>query len=170
VNRYADVEHLVPRHLRITKLYDNAPFEPVQPVSKSSPPAEYCRTPIDVESLFRIQSDVSFERSDIALWAGSYGDFEYAHARMMSRYLQAALIQTMKHTVDQPSGVIQIHPALKLMTGDKSLTPKKAYDLIKQILAPLEPELAGVLKDAYDKAVSNRGKPKLHHFPRKRTF
>ena len=85
----------------------------------------------------------------------------------MSRYLLAAVQATKRCTPKCPQGIIQIHPAAKLATGDDSLSASKAADLFKRLLGPLEDELQGELKEAWEKAVSLRprtGKAKPDSF------
>jgi hypothetical protein len=57
-----------------------------------------------------------------------------------------------------PEGQIQIHPAVKLITGDSNLTASKAADVVKRLLGPIEDELSGDLAEAY--ATSIRLRPK----------
>ena len=77
---------------------------------------------------------------------------------LVARLLAAALEATKRRTPERPSGVVQIHPAAKLATGDAGLTAVKAADLFKRLLGPLESELDGDLLEAYQ--VSLRLRPK----------
>ena len=77
---------------------------------------------------------------------------------MIARLLGAALEATKRRTPEQPNGILQIHPAAKLATGDPDLTAVKAADLIKRLLGPLEDKLEGDLLEAYQ--ISIRLRPK----------
>lgn len=57
---------------------------------------------------------------------------------------------------EHPEGVLRIHPAVKLITGDTGLSASKAADVIKRLLQPLEDELDGELRKALDIALRLR--------------
>lgn len=159
VNRHPDVEHLVPGHLRIAA--DTTVRESSAPISQSminASSVSLTDVATDLSALLRVQSGVNFAQSGIATWSGRLADLQEAQAWVLARYLQAALDATKRRTPEHPEGLIQIHPAIKLMTGDATLTASKAADLIKRLLAPLENELEGDLRDAL--AVALRLRPR----------
>ena len=84
------------------------------------------------------------------------GELQHEHARLVGRMLQAALEATKRRTPERPDGIIQIHPALKLLTGNSALTASKAADVLKRLLGPLENELEGDLREALAIAVRLR--------------
>jgi len=77
---------------------------------------------------------------------------------LLARYLQAALDATRRRTPEHPEGLLQIHPAVKLISGDKGLSASKAVDIIKRLLRPLEHELDGDLREAL--AIALRLRPR----------
>jgi len=171
VNSNPDVEHLVPRHLVMTSQLDKSE---IQVPATHNPSKEMQKrddlVPVtDLDAILKMQSDVHFGMDNINQWAGCLGDVEDANLRLLANCLKASLNATKDRTVN-PNGIIQIHPALKLMTGDSTLTAVEAYDIIKRILGPFEDELEDDLRDAYNQTIHQRGKPRKRRLlPRKRT-
>lgn len=160
VNRHPDVEHLVPGHLRIG---DSASVRALPAVQQYQlpPPADEIRGPsLDGElgNLLEFQGKVRFLQDDIALWSGRLADLQASQARVLARYLEAALVATKRRSPEYPEGRIQIHPAVKLMTGNSGLTASKSADVIKRLLGPLESELDGDLREAL--ATATRLRPR----------
>jgi sirohydrochlorin ferrochelatase len=79
-------------------------------------------------------------------------------ARVSARYLLAALEATKRRTPAHPEGVLRIHPAVRLLTGETALSTSKAADIIKRLLSPIESELTGDLLLAY--SIATRLRPK----------
>ena len=159
VNRHPDMEHLVPGHLRLGSGMRHAGMPPRPLAEEASPPAVAEETVNDGDPLrewLEIQSRLCFDPQQTGLWAGRLDELQRAHYRLMARYLLAAVQATKRCTPKCPLGIIQIHPAAKLATGDDSLSASKAADLFKRLLGPLEDELEGELKEALEKAVSLR--------------
>ena len=157
VYRHPDVEHLVPSHLRITgKPTGRQPtLGEAQPDARLQP-VQLPESTADLASLLTMQAEVRFDPGDIAEWSGRLKEVQHVHAWLLARYLQAALEATRRRTPEHPEGLIQIHPAVKLITGDTSLTASKAADVIKRLLRPLENELEGDLREALDIALRLR--------------
>lgn len=160
VNRHADVEFLVPNHLRIGNEHKGPKAEGKEPETDSpaATPDSSKRTDDALNDLLRLQNSLTFDASQAAHWAGRLDDFQLTHAKFIARYLQAALVATRRITPENPSGKIQIHPAIKLITGDAGISASKAADLIKRLLAPIEAELDGDLREAYQIALRLRPK------------
>ena len=156
VNRQPDVEHLVAPHLRIEG--EPAPAAP-GPATKrrGQAPAPAVSEDAIAGLLTRIKA-CEFPSKDIGKWAGQLHDLQREHAWLLARYLQAALDATRRRTPEAPEGQIQIHPAVKMITGDSSLTATKAADVVKRLLNPLAAELTGDLAEAYITAVRLRPK------------
>lgn len=163
VNRYPDVEHLVGGHLRIAaqasaKLQDG----PSVPFSNRLEGLVRDDSASGFSTILKSLSDIRFDQIDIAHWAGRLIALQHTQAWVQARYLLAAIQATKRRTPEHPEGVIQIHPAIKLLTGDKGMTASKAADVIKRILGPLEDELNGDLREALAVAVRLRPKsPKI---------
>jgi DNA-binding NtrC family response regulator len=159
VNRYPDVEYLVPGHLRIapemlrslgTASVPNSE-KPVGFPKQSDPTA-------DLPALLSMQAEVRFDHQKIGQWSGRLTELQHGQAWVLARYLEAALDATKRRTAEHPEGVVQIHPAVKLMMGDRTLTASKAADVIKRVLGPLDGELDGHLREAL--AVATRLRPR----------
>lgn len=157
VNRHADVEFLVPGHLRIGR-------ERRGEEGAGQTPESVVRTGIIVtsasktglEKFLDLHDSVNFNPREAAQWAGRLNDLQLAQTRLLARYLQAALAATKRRTPGNPSGQVQIHPAIKLITGDSTITASRAADLIKRLLGPIEAELEDELREAYEIALRLR--------------
>jgi transcriptional regulator with AAA-type ATPase domain len=159
VNRHADVEFLVPGHLRIGTHRRTGSVKSGAPLDESRLGSDEFETgETGLAGLLEFQNSVEFDPREIALWAGRLSALQLAHARLLARYLEAALAATKRRTPDNPSGLIQIHPAVKLITGDSHITASKAADLIKRLLGPIEDELDSNLREAYNVALRLRPK------------
>ena len=153
--RHRDVEYLVPGHLRLKRVTGG-----VNPAPKPDDAnVAFADTAIHVSSLDELshfQASMRFDYRDVRSWAGRLEALRRDHARLLARYLLAAIEVTKQRTPDCPEGVVRIHPAVKIITGDSRMTASKAADVVKQLLAPLEAELEGHLREAYATAVRLR--------------
>ncbi len=150
VNRFPDVEHLVPGHLRLKQgtvsVAAKPPVEEPEAAPLSLPSVE--KASIDLDGWFAMQSALRFDAREITRWSGRLGEIQQAQAWLLARYLLAVLEATKRRTPEHPEGMLQIHPAVRLMTGDATLTASRAADVIKRLLGPLEGELQGDLREA----------------------
>jgi len=156
VNRHPDVEHLVPGHLRIApeghnKQVVRKPEPQLSPVQEQN-----TGSTTNLAAMIEMQAGMQFDHRDIAKWSGRFADLQHTHAWLLARLLLAAIEATKRRTPEHPEGLIQIHPAVKLVTGDPSLTASKAADIIKRLLSPLNNELAGDLSTALSIAIRLR--------------
>ena len=159
VTRFPDVEHLVPGHLRVGQ----PGYGSVAATRKPSPDDRQ-------ESGGSKHSDSSFSQllqslaaADFAPtaskdWAGRLAELQREQQRVSARLLRAALEATKRRTPEHPEGTLQVHPALKLLTGDARLTASQAADTLKRLLGPIEEELEGDLRSAYQIALRLRPK------------
>jgi len=148
---YADVEHLQPVHLNID---DNR----VLPAT-SEATAEFKTQTLD--ELIKVLAGFDFDNATPSELSGRLPALQKAHASLMARLLKAALKVTSKPTLDDLNGEIQIHPAIKLLTGDRTITASRAADLIKRLLGShLESSgfstVDATLKKAYETALRLR--------------
>jgi DNA-binding NtrC family response regulator len=70
--------------------------------------------------------------------AGRLMEIQARHAAEIAAYVDAVLQTTSRPSPDFPDGQIMLHPAAKLMTGDRSISASEAADLFKRLLRPLE--------------------------------
>lgn len=149
VNRNPDVEHLVPGHLQIAprKQEYQVPVAVVPPKDEPSH-KQSADVTMSLPALLTMLDGVCFDPKDINEWSGRLADLQHTQAWVFARYLQAALDATKRRTSEFPDGLIQIHPAVKLITGDATLPATQAADVIKRLLVPLEDELNGDLREA----------------------
>lgn len=160
INRHFDVEFMVPGHLRIGNTDNRAEAERT-PLKQVADPPKPDATEYSTEALngfLRLENSLNFDSGNAVEWAGRLDELQLAHIKLLSRYLQAALVATRRITPDNLSGRLQIHPAIKLITGDPSISASKAADLVKRLLSPIEGELEGDLREAYQIALRLRPK------------
>lgn len=170
VFRNPNVEYLVPGHIkleegngfrvvsgsRVEKSVSEENFVLLPPSDNISDKAPKVTNTLEI--LKSTQSSAYFDVRDVAHWAGQFDELHIAHHKMLARYLLAALEATKKRSPEVPEGLIQIHPAVKLMKGDSDITATKAADVIKRILGPLEDCVDGDLKEALRIALRLRPK------------
>ena len=156
VNRHPDVEHLVVQHLRIEG--GAAAIAQRHSPKRKTPPSQQTSVECNIAGALAKMKSCEFPAKEIGTWAGQLHDLQREQALLLARYLQAALEATKRRTPEAPEGQIQIHPAVKLITGDSNLTASKAADVVKRLLGPIEDELSGDLAEAY--ATSIRLRPK----------
>ena len=128
VFNYPDVEHLMPVHLELELEGNRAHSDQghrLVPMAASS----------NIDNALLTISGFDFENIHPEDIVGKLGKAEYAHARFLAGLLRAALVQTMRRTPEAPEGQLMIHPAVKLLTGNKNIPGSKAADIVKRILA-----------------------------------
>lgn len=159
VNRYPDVEHLVPDHLRLGTSGNTAPKrgrptsgERLVRIAQAEAASD------NLDGLLQRMEDVTFNANEIGQWAGKLDEVRNRQQELIGRMIQAALDATKRRTPENPGGFLQIHPALKLLTGNSKLTATKAADALKRLLGPISDSLQGDLKEAYETAIRLRPK------------
>jgi DNA-binding NtrC family response regulator len=165
VHNHPDVEHLVPGHIQLP---------PAQQASREMAFVEEQFFPLPAgqdqkdhdDALNELTSALDshvFDPAKPTELAGKLRGIEEAFARLIARYLKAALVATRQATPDNPDGKIRIHPAVKLMLNDNSLPATKAADTVKQLLQ-ISPEATTlmledpILREAYEVALRLRPK------------
>ena len=160
VNNNPDVELLAPIHLqfgdeRTSELRSTSVHVPRERT------AEREGVQKDFSALMGDMSGVGFDPSNPQQLMAKLPELESEYALLVARYLKAALVAARQlPTPDYPEGKIQIHPAVKLITGDSGLSGSKAADIVKRLLKhkAVEPLLEEdrVLKTAYETALRLR--------------
>lgn len=159
VNDHRDVEHLVAGHLGLPQ--KPRPTAPTGAVNQITPP-ELATGKEDLPALIARFAGTSVDPADPAAWAGRWEELQRGYATVTLKCLRAALFATRRVTLEHPEGEIKIHPAVKLLTGDATMTATRAADLIKRIFAgvpaALLEEMLGdpLLRTAHDTAVRLR--------------
>jgi DNA-binding NtrC family response regulator len=164
VNRHPDVEHLVPEHLRISlsKKRDlggqpGLPLEPKFEERRSIPGNRIEVADEGFEQLIEKMVNFEFDITQQEAWAGRFPHLQSVYARLVARYMKAALLANREPT---PDGKPQYQRAMKLLTGTK-LTGAQAADLIKRNLKLSPPDREEILKDdvlrqIYEQVVGTR--------------
>ncbi|MBV9124243.1 MAG: sigma 54-interacting transcriptional regulator [Planctomycetes bacterium] len=154
---YPDVEHLVPLHLQFGEDGRRASGSSALAALAS----ENASGSDALDRLIAALGQFPFAGVRPADLVGKLPALQQAYALLAARLLQAALQATSKPTPDIPNGVVLIHPAIKLLTGNKSVTASKAADIIKRLLG-LDAEVRErmltdpILKEAYETALRLR--------------
>jgi DNA-binding NtrC family response regulator len=160
VNSNPDVEHLVPRHIRLDGKRT--------PATAVAPSADDTVKASAVEPVIELLKNCSADDWSPSEVAGRLPEIQSSYALLVAKMIKAAINATRRPTVDDPEGKILIHPAMKLLTGDRKLTASKAADLIKKLLqsetAVIELTQADpVLAEA--NAIAHRLRPKSRKHP-----
>lgn len=161
VQDHPDVDYLYPLHFELSRR-TVSPASLRVPIPPSVDAAEARQT--SQSGLARAaevleQIDVgSVATSDLA---GSLPPLRRAYARLVARLARAALEATKRHSPENPSGKVLIHPAMKLLQGDSSLTASAAADLLKRSLSIAPDAVADLMQDellgeGYKRAVKIR--------------
>jgi DNA-binding NtrC family response regulator len=163
VTNNPDVEHLHANHIRILV---KQPANDANLATDSSRPVTLPALSVssgDLGEILRTMSSTAFDPARRTDLARKLPTLQAAYAQLVAQYLKAALIATSRATPQNPEGEILIHPAIKLITGDESLTASKAADVVKRLLGicpEILPQLLAdpILKGAYDTALRLRPK------------
>jgi DNA-binding NtrC family response regulator len=150
VSRFPGVEHLVPDHLTLkgtrraaaTTAPKRVPAQPIKDALNGGSAS-------NISALIQLLEIFDFTTADIAQWSKEWNRLNKACQWLLARYIGAAIEATKRRTAIAPNGEVQIHPAVKMVTGDTQITATKAADLIKKALKPLENELEGDLLEAF---------------------
>jgi DNA-binding NtrC family response regulator len=147
VTKYPDVEHLVPFHIR----FPTPPASTAHPVSVPQPEAmlhRSARSAATIEELVELMEDFQFV--SVEHLVGKLPKIEGAYARLIARYLKAALrANTQNRTPENPHGEVRIQPTVGMMRGGRVPT-SKAADIIKQLLSINEAAVRTMIDDPND--------------------
>ena len=161
VTRYPDVEHLFPMHIRLSEEDSVASPITAEPPAASSGSRNHAASagPGDILRALEAFSESGLDGPSVV---GILPQAQRAMAHFQVRLLRAALLATRRPTPDRPNGDILIHPAVKLLMGNRAISASKAADIIKKIInaSPDSRELIladPVLNEAFQ--ISNRLRP-----------
>lgn len=126
VNNNPDVEHLVTAHIRWAG--------PRSMVGTSQLVAAATQPSQSVDALLQYLVNLPADKWGATELAGKLPEVRAAYGQLLARMVKAAIIATRRPTLDDPEGKVLIHPAMKLLTGDRTLTASKAADLLKRLL------------------------------------
>lgn len=168
VNDHPDVEHLVPGHLVFATESTPAAAGYAPP---RSPKTKGVQTDsgdeVALVDLIRLLEHAEVNPADTPIWAGRWPELQRGYAGITLKLLRAALLATRRLTPQNPEGEIKIHPAIKLLTGDSSITATKAADMVKRIFSGVPESVRSesfkdpILKAAHDTAVRLRPRSTL---------
>lgn len=154
VNRHPDVEYLVLEHIRFqtgeqqkAKSSTHHILDSKSKINQGTYKKSEEVLLEDFSKLIQSITDFEFDTVSREKWAGRFNHFQTALAHLIAKYLKAALLANRKPTPDNPMGEILIHPAIKLLTGNKKITASKAADFIKRYLNFSSEDRAEILKD-----------------------
>ena len=156
VTRYPDVDFIEPHHLAIPQQPSTPTVNGGTQIEEKERETFHIGVPKSIDRLIAQLDAFQIDSDDKAAWAGQLGNLELATHRLMARYLETCLFCTTKLNPTTMEERVQIHPAVKLMTGDAAISASKAADIVKRLLKPLADELDGPLAIAYNTAVRLR--------------
>ena len=165
VNDHPDVEHLVPGHLVFatdSTLLSVGNMQISQPQPHIAP--AHAASGVNLVDLVSLLEHAEVNSADTPTWAGRWPELQRGYAGITLKLLRAALLATRRLTPQNPKGEIKIHPAIKLLTGDSSITATKAADMVKRIFLNIPESVRSefmndpILKAAHDTAVRLRPK------------
>jgi len=174
IDNNPDVEHLVPIHVKLPEpASESARAQvPKSPVLSSdhrtSRAATRDRDDSDrpganhVDEVIAVLASCEFDASKVTELTGRLDDLESAIARVLANYLDAALIATMKVSVDDPEGEVMLSAPAQIVTGEK-LKHRRPADTVIRVLEKSKIFLESLpegsrLRRAYDKARRQRKK------------
>jgi DNA-binding NtrC family response regulator len=160
VAQFPDVEHLVPVHLRFNGNNHTKAAE----VAHSEPACFVAPEDTAASSLAEVMEALRrFDGSELDAFEllGKLPELERRYSGCVGRLLRTALWVTRRITPENPGGELLIHPALKLLTGNKTLSAASAADILKRLLGGRAGAGDGVpgdpiLREAYDRAIRLR--------------
>lgn len=163
-----DVEHLYPHHFEIPGRQQSRGASNAEPgliLMPSEATAKPVPNEADEKMLSRLLASIEafdFEPLEPKDLAGVLPLVLRAYSRFVARLVAQGLTVTRRPTPDAPAGQVLISPAMKLLTGDITLTATKAADLIKRLLGIAPDEIqdlleSPVLREAREKARGLRG-------------
>jgi DNA-binding NtrC family response regulator len=126
VSRYPEVEHLFPIHFEIESS--------AQPAALPQPAASVTsRLPLtDLLAALEQAASTTIDGQSIV---GALPIIQRSAARLQAGLLRSALIATRRPTPDHPDGQLLIHPAVKLLTGNRTISASRAADMVKRIFS-----------------------------------
>ena len=156
VTRYPDVDFIEPHHLAIAQQPPTPTENGGTQLEEKERETSHVGVPKSIDRLIAQLDAFQIDSDDKAAWAGQLETLELATHRLMARYLETCLSCTTKLDPTTMEERVQIHPAIKLMTGNAAISASKAADIVKRLLKPLADELDGPLAIAYNTAVRLR--------------
>jgi DNA-binding NtrC family response regulator len=146
VDNYPRVEHLAPLHIQLSSEVDSAMSKNtvyVQQASVSLQPETH-RVPsvsegnhaiVNINELIQFMNEFSFKSTSAVELHGKLGELRAACARLLARYVTAALkIRNKNPTPTHPEGEPNIEGAMKLITGNPKLNQTEPGRLLKRLL------------------------------------
>jgi len=147
VQDHPDVDYLYPRHFELSRPAGHLPTARA-PVQTAIGRGE--KRAVSFAGLIPLADaldGVEFESVAPSALAGSLPPLRQAYARLVARLVRAALDATKRHSPEDPTGRVLIHPAMKLLLGDSSLSASKAADLLKRLLSIAPEAIDDLMQD-----------------------
>ena len=135
---HPDLEYLTPSHIHSILNKSGAAYRSVSnpqvtKVSRSLDDVAVAGTPTMIKVLEVLRSyDPNAEAS--SEWTGQIFRAQAAWSVFVANMVLSSIRATKRISVECPEGEVLIHPAMKLLTGDSTLSATKAADLIKRLL------------------------------------
>ncbi len=146
VKTYPHVEHLVASHIRlpregsVTTTATPAPTPLPSSVPTATPPAAQT-----LDELIDVVNGLDFSVLADRDLEGKLDLLKRALARLVARYLAAALEAVHRPTLKEQAGIAEYTPAVKLMRGDSTIQSVQAADEVKRLLNISRPDIEDLL-------------------------
>ncbi|MCZ6746889.1 MAG: sigma 54-interacting transcriptional regulator [Acidobacteria bacterium] len=143
VSDYRDIRYLSPEHVDAVREREAVPAAPAPPPVAPDlfpEPAAVQRSSLQV--VMEGMAGVEFDIESRELWSGQLVEFQGAYARLMARYLQAALAASAI-----ASGEPRPTTAIRMLLGRKTLRTSDAAGTIKRLLSISREAIADLLAD-----------------------
>ncbi len=98
------------------------------------------------EKLIELMDNLSFDGFRKEQLKGQLPEFRSAYARLIAKYLGAALNATLSYSSRNPDGEVSYHPAIKWITGDFAMKATPAKRLLNNLLKIAPEAITEVLK------------------------
>lgn len=134
-----DVEHLVAVHIDLPASQPKAGKAPSNGSHQIATLTKGRAVDTDLNRVIGLLNEFPIDALGPAELTGSLPSLQRTYARFVAGLIKAAIKATRRPTVDDPEGKVLIHPAMKLLTGDRNLAASKAADFLKRLLK-LDPE------------------------------
>lgn len=130
VYQYPDVEYLAPSHVQRVLASDSAlATMPERESSGSEATAGGLPNVLGSMRRYRPLDRPTGE------WTGSLGEMQQAWAVLLANVVLASVRSTKRVSAESPEGEVQIHPAMKLLSGNSRMTATQAADMVKRLLS-----------------------------------
>jgi len=153
VFKHPDIEHLVPAHIDFQSAITKDQSQNKNAIVTKIQPELNMQIPNSLEEILGDMAGFDFETLNRTELVGKFETLQHYCNEFIANYV----ISTLKATTKPVEEKVQIHPAIKMALGDKTVKASKAADIIKKVLVPVK-KSEPILQQALEKAFQLRPK------------